>query len=432
MLTGTLVTAAGFLPTGRPRRRTGEYTRLLFQGDHRAGGVVDRRGAPVHPVSRRQDAADMHKKHGGAAHDPHSTLFYKRFRTLLDWCLPHRKFVIAFTVAAFVASILLFRFVPQQFFRSRARTDGRHELAEGSSLRATEAQAKMLETMLAAAWLTGKLRRVRRHRLAAFLPRRLDQQLPAANFAQFVVRAEGHRCPRSRARMADRRSGAAVPDVATARHALPWRTGSPVGYPVQFRAPANTSTMARDRCEVEAKVREPACRQRQPRLGRAEQGGAPGDRPGPRPRTGRDLGAGGTLGLGSMSGLHVSTYREGNELIEVLLRGPTTNARGSTCSAACRVPTGSASVPLSQIASLRYVFEDGIIWHRDRLPTVTVRADIHGEATPPTVVGQIAPTLDEIRAALPEGYLLQTGGTVEDSRGQNSIKAGMPLFCSSS
>ena len=95
------------------------------------------------------------------------------------------------------------------------------------------------------------------------------------------------------------------------------------------------------------------------------------------------------------------------------------------------MPTDSGQrVPLSQIATLEYGFEDGIIWHRNRLPTVTVRADIYGNGcTPPTVVAQILPTLDAIRAELPDGYLLETGGTVEDSaRGQNSINAGVPLF----
>jgi len=70
-----------------------------------------------------------------------------------------------------------------------------------------------------------------------------------------------------------------------------------------------------------------------------------------------------------------------------------------------------------------------VIWHRNRLPTVTVRADIRNKLTAPTVVAQILPTLETVRAQLPEGYLLQTGGTIEDSaRGQNSINAGMPLF----
>ena len=133
---------------------------------------------------------------------------------------------------------------------------------------------------------------------------------------------------------------------------------------------------------------------------------------------------------GSLSGLHVSTYREGNELIEMLLRGADDERTRLDFLGSLAVPTQNGTVvPLSQIATLKYVFEDGIVWHRNRLPTVTVRADIRNELTPPTVVAQILPTLEDIRADLPEGYLLETGGTVEDSaRGQNSINAGLPLF----
>jgi multidrug efflux pump len=94
------------------------------------------------------------------------------------------------------------------------------------------------------------------------------------------------------------------------------------------------------------------------------------------------------------------------------------------------VPTASGkAVSLSQIATLEDGFEEGIIWHRNRLPTVTVRADIYGKQLPASVMAQISPTLEPIRAALPSGYLLKAGGTVEDSaRGQNSVNAGMPLF----
>jgi multidrug efflux pump len=94
------------------------------------------------------------------------------------------------------------------------------------------------------------------------------------------------------------------------------------------------------------------------------------------------------------------------------------------------VPTDNGkSVALSQIATLEYGFEEGIIWHRNRLPTVTIRADIYGKEQPATLVQQILPTLEGVRAELPDGYLLDVGGTVEDSaRGQNSVKAGVPLF----
>ena len=133
---------------------------------------------------------------------------------------------------------------------------------------------------------------------------------------------------------------------------------------------------------------------------------------------------------GSLSGTTVSTYREGNELIEILLRGPEEERKRLSLLGSLAVPTSSGhSVPLSQVATLEYATEDGIIWHRNRLPTITVRGDVYGDVTPPSVTAQILPTLEDIRANLPEGYLLETGGTVEDSaRGQNSINAGLPLF----
>ena len=133
---------------------------------------------------------------------------------------------------------------------------------------------------------------------------------------------------------------------------------------------------------------------------------------------------------GSLSGTSVSTYREGNEAIEILLRGPGDERERLGMLGSLAVPTASGkAVPLDQIATLEDGFEDGIVWHRNRLPTVTVRADIYGKEQPSSVMAQIGPTLDDIRATLPSGYLLQVGGTVEDSaRGQKSVNAGMPLF----
>lgn len=131
----------------------------------------------------------------------------------------------------------------------------------------------------------------------------------------------------------------------------------------------------------------------------------------------------------SLSGLQVSTYREGNQLIEILLRGPEDERARVDLLGSLAVPTANGIVPLAQIANIEHGFEDGIIWHRNRLPTVTVRADIRDGVTPPTVVAQILPTLQAIRDNLPQGYLPETGGMVEDAaRGQQSIVAGLPLF----
>lgn len=86
-------------------------------------------------------------------------------------------------------------------------------------------------------------------------------------------------------------------------------------------------------------------------------------------------------------------------------------------------------MPLAQIAKIEYGFEDGLIWHRNRLPTITVRADIRSTLQPATVVGELSSQIEQLRAELPSGYLVEVGGTVEESaRGQNSVNAGMPMF----
>jgi multidrug efflux pump len=444
MLTGTLVTAAGFLPIATAASSTGEYTRSLFQvvtiallvswvaavlfipylGDRMLPEPKPHAPAANAPVGAAAG-------HAGDEHDPYQRPFYRRFRSLVDFCLERRWLVIGATVALFVLSLLMFRFVPQQFFPDSTRPELMvdMELAEGSSLRATSAEAQRLEKMLQGhpgidnytAYVgTGSPR--------FYLP--LDQQLPAANFAQFVVRADDIE---SREAVRDW----LIADVAPRFPGLQLRVtrlenGPPVGYPVQFRVSGEhidrVQALAR---QVEAKVRE------NPHVANVN---LDWDEPAKVVRLQVDQERARALGVstqqlslflsGQLSGLHVSTYREGNELIEVAMRGSSDERNRLDMLGSLAVPTASgASVPLSQVANLEYGFEDGIIWHRDRLPTVTVRADIRDAEQPATVTAQIAPTLDGIRATLPEGYLLETGGSVEDAaRGQDSIAAGVPLF----
>src|SRR5690606_1925763 len=128
-----------------------------------------------------------------------------------------------------------------------------------------------------------------------------------------------------------------------------------------------------------------------------------------------------------LSGSSVSQFREGNELIDILLRGTLEERETLERLPSLAVATSSGkSVALEQIATLEYAFEEGVIWHRDRLPTVTVLADVHGTEQPASLVKQILPSLQSIRDALPSSYLLEVGGTVEDSsRGQRSVMAGI-------
>ncbi|MFL6592000.1 MAG: efflux RND transporter permease subunit [Luteimonas sp.] len=465
MLTGTLVTAAGFLPIATAASSTGEYTRSLFQvvtialvvswvaavlfipylGDRmlpdapapspargeRLGwgrARVERwlsRGKSPHPNPPPRAGE------GGDHHDPYQRPFYRRFRALLAWCLSHRWIVIGATVAAFALSIVMFRFVPQQFFPDSTRTELMvdMELAEGASLHATAEQARKLEAMLKGhEGIDNFVAYVGTGSPRFYLP--LDQQLPAANFAQFVVHAEDIDAREQVRNWLIHDVIPRFPDLQLRVTRL--ENGPPVGYPIQFRVSGEHVDQVRALARrVMDKVRA------NPHVTNVN---LDWDEPSKVVRMHIDQQRARALGVssaalsrflsGSLSGLHVSTYREGNELVEMLLRGSDDERAHLEMLASLAVPTASGkSVPLSQIATLEDGFEDGIVWHRNRLPTITVRADIRDALQPATVAAQIAPTLDGVRAQLPEGYLLETGGTVEDSaRGQNSINAGVPLF----
>jgi len=437
MLTGTLITAAGFLPIATAQSSTGEYTRSIFQvvtialiASWIAAVVfVPYLGARLLP-----DLAKIHAARqgpGASAPDPYATPFYRRVRGLVGWCVRRRKTVIVLTIALFALSIFMFRFVPQQFFPASGRLELMVDLklAEGASLSSTAEQVKRLEAMLRehegvenyVAYVgTGSPR--------FYLP--LDQQLPAASFAQFVVLAK----------TIEEREALRTWLIQTLDEQFPTlrprvtrlENGPPVGYPVQFRVTGEhideVRALAR---KVAAKVRE------NPHVVNVH---LDWEEPSKVVHLNVDQDRARALDIttgdvsrflqSQLTGSSVSQYREDDELIEILVRGTEQERHELGSLASLSVPTSNGgSVALSQVATLDYGFEEGIIWHRNRLPNVTVRADIYGKEQPATLVKQISPTLDDVRAQLPDGYLLEVGGTVEDSaRGQNSVNAGVPLF----
>ncbi|WP_422353047.1 efflux RND transporter permease subunit [Stenotrophomonas sp. AR026] len=464
MLTGTLITAAGFLPIATAASSTGEYTRSLFQvvtialvvswiaavlfipylGDKMLPDLFNPQ--PPKPgslsarwLAKRQQWADRYPAlanliappQHGHDHDPYQRPFYRSFRRFLDGCLRHRWWVIAATIALFVFSLMMFRFVPQQFFPDSTRPELMVdiELAEGASLRSTQAQAEKLEKLLSnREGIANYVSYVGTGSPRFYLP--LDQQLPATNFAQFVVLAKDIKSRESTRDWLLHEVIPKFPDVQMRVTRL--ENGPPVGYPVQMRISGEhiekVQAIAR---QVEAKVRE------NPHVMNVN---LDWSEPSKVVRLVIDQERARALGVSSaqvsqflsssLAGQSVSVYREGNRQIEMLLRGPADERNQLELLSSLSMPTANGgSITLSQVATMEYGFEDGIIWHRNRLPTVTVRADISDGMQPLDVVHQILPTLDGIRAELPSGYLLETGGTVEDSaRGQNSIKAGMPLF----
>lgn len=464
MLTGTLITAAGFLPIATAASSTGEYTRSLFQvvtialvvswiaavlfipylGDKMLPDLFNPQ--PPKPGSlsarwhaKRQQWADRYPAlanliappQHGHDHDPYQRPFYRSFRRFLDACLRRRWWVIAATIALFVFSLMMFRFVPQQFFPDSTRPELMVdiELAEGASLRSTQAQAEKLEKLLQGRQdIANYVSYVGTGSPRFYLP--LDQQLPATNFAQFVILAKDTKARETARSWLLKEVIPQFPDVQMRVTRL--ENGPPVGYPVQMRISGEhierVQAIAR---QVEAKVRQ------NPHVINVN---LDWSEPSKVVRLVIDQERARALGVSSaqvsqflsssLAGQSVSVYREGNRQIEMLLRGPADERNQLELLSSLSMPTANGgSITLSQVATMEYGFEDGIIWHRNRLPTVTVRADIGDGMQPLDVVHQILPTLDGIRAELPNGYLLETGGTVEDSaRGQNSIKAGMPLF----
>lgn len=437
MLTGTLITAAGFLPIATAQSGTGEYTRSIFQVVTLAlvaSWVAAVVFVPYLGEKLLPDLAKIHAaKHGtGDGHpDPYATPFYQRVRRLVEWCVRRRKTVIMLTVLLFVGSVVLFRFVPQQFFPASGRLELMVDLKleEGASLSNTAEQVKRLEAMLKdhpgidnyVAYVgTGSPR--------FYLP--LDQQLPASSFAQFVVLAKTIEDREPLRSWLITTLNEQFPTLRSRVTRL--ENGPPVGYPVQFRVTGEHIEQVRALArKVATKVRE------NPYVANVH---LDWEEPSKVVYLNVDQERARALGVStvdlskflqsSLIGSSVSQYREDNELIEILLRGTVHERTELSLLPSLAVPTeNGASVALSQIATLEYGFEEGVIWHRNRLPSVTVRADIYGKEQPATLVQQIFPTLEPIQAELPDGYLLEIGGTVEDStRGQKSVNAGVPLF----
>lgn len=456
MLTGTLITAAGFLPIATAQSGTGEYTRSIFQvvtiallvswvaavlfvpylGEkllpdftktgHQAPWYV-RLWARLTKKPQPQTVAISQDHH----YDPYQSSFYLRFRKMVEFCVTYRKTVIATTVGIFVLSVLMFKLVPQQFFppSNRAEILVDLKLEEGASLTATEQAVKKVENFLSKQkGIDNYVAYVGTGSPRFYLP--LDQQLPQASFAQFVVLASSLDDRDEIRRSLDTQVKQLLPQVRTRVSLL--ENGPPVGYPLQYRVSGEDLNLVRKEAQQVAKVMSENPNTTNVHLDWGEPSKIISiqidqDRA-------RQMGVS-SLDLAnfinaSITGSAIEQYREKRELIEIRLRGDQAERVEVASLASLAVPTNNGTtVPLAQIAKIEYKFEDGLIWHRNRLPTITVRADIRTNLQPATVVGELAESMDKLRAELPSGYLIEVGGTVEESaRGQNSVNAGMPLF----
>lgn len=456
MLTGTLITAAGFLPIATAQSGTGEYTRSIFQvvtiallvswvaavlfvpylGEkllpdftkigHQAPWYV-RLWARLTKKPQPQTVAISQDHH----YDPYQSSFYLRFRKMVEFCVTYRKTVIATTVGIFVLSVLMFKIVPQQFFppSNRAEILVDLKLEEGASLTATEQAVKKVEKFLSKQkGIDNYVAYVGTGSPRFYLP--LDQQLPQASFAQFVVLASSLDDRDEIRRSLETQIKQLLPQVRTRVSLL--ENGPPVGYPLQYRVSGEDQNLVRQEAQKVAKLVSENPNTTNVHLDWGEPSKIISiqidqDRARQMGVSSVDLA---NFINASITGSAIEQYREKRELIEIRLRGDQSERVEVASLASLAVPTtNGTTVPLAQIAKIEYKFEDGLIWHRNRLPTITVRADVRSQLQPATVVGELAESMDKLRAELPSGYLIEVGGTVEESaRGQNSVNAGMPLF----
>ncbi|ESK55726.1 MAG: efflux RND transporter permease subunit [Moraxellaceae bacterium] len=454
MLTGTLITAAGFLPIATAQSGTGEYTRSIFQVVTIALIVswiaavlfVPYLGEKLLPdftkqnqqaawylrlwARLRKQPAPVVEAHAGH-HDPYQSKFYQSFRGIVEICITYRKTVIAVTVGIFVLSVAMFKFVPQQFFpaSNRAEILVDLKLEEGASLVATEQAVHKVEQFLAKQkGIDNYVAYVGTGSPRFYLP--LDQQLPQASFAQFVVLASSLDDRNEIRRSLEKQIKQLLPQVRTRVSLL--ENGPPVGYPLQYRVSGEDLATVRAEAQKVAKVVGEDLNTTNVHLDWGEPSKIIAieidqDRARQMGVSSVDLA---NFLNASVTGSVMNQYREKRELIEIRLRGDKTERAEVASLASLAVPTTKGTtVPLAQIAKIESRFEEGLIWHRNRLPTITVRADIRTNLQPATVVQQLADKMQTLRADLPNGYLLEVGGTVEESaKGQNSVNAGMPLF----
>jgi len=436
MLTGTLVTAAGFLPIGLARSSTGEYTFAMFAVTTIALLVSWVVSVLFVPYLGYRLLPDFHRAghpvdEGAAWRKP----FYVRFRRLVHWSVAHRWTVIGTTLAAFVLSVFAFRFVQQQFFPPANRPELIVDLrlAEGSSLAATQAQVAKLERLL----MTEPALRDNIDNFVSyvgsgsprfFLP--LDQQLVNANFGQFVVNTkdnEAREVVRSRLHEI---FDAGFPELRGRVTRL--ENGPPVGFPVQFRV------VGEDKAVIRAFANEVASAMRANRHTRDVN--VDWEEASRVIRLVVDQDRARALGISTqelaqfvgtvVSGQAVTAWRERDKQVDVVVRGDAAERRMVGLLKDLAIPVGRGrTVPLAQVARLEHGFEQGIYWRRDRTPVITVRSDIADGMQAPAVSAQVNAALEPVRARLPFGYRIEMGGAVEDSgKGQRSIAAVAPVM----
>jgi multidrug efflux pump len=433
MLTGTLVTAAGFLPIGFANSGVGEYTGSIFWVVAIAlvaSWIVAVTFIPYLGVKLLPDLAKAHAKH-----DPHAiyeTRAYNLLRRIIRWCVTYRLTVVALTIGVLVLAVLGFGRVQQQFFPLSERVElfFQMRLPEGTAIGTTTQTARKAEAMLEGdPNIVGYSTYIGQGAPRFWLG--LNPQQPTESFAEIVILTKdikGREAVKARIEQAVADGALMEARVRVDR----FNFGPPVGFPVQFRIVGSDPAKVR---EFAVEAREIARQNKafiDPHFNWNEMT--------PSVRLVVDQERARALGLDPqtiaqtlqtlISGLTVTTVRSGTEKVDVVARAAPGERLGLAGIGDLTVLSrGGVAVPLAQVARIDFAHEEPILWRRNRDMSITLRGDVADGVQPPTVTNEIWPRLKPLIDRLPPGYRIEIGGAIEESaKGNASIGAVAPVM----
>jgi multidrug efflux pump len=431
MLTGTLITAAGFVPIGLAKSVTGEYTFAIFAVTSAALVLSWLVSVYFVPYLGAWLLKTRSKVGSGEVHELFDTPFYARLRRMVHWCVAHRWITIGLTLASFALGIVGMGRVQQQFFPDSSRPEILVDLwlPEGATLQQSEDIAKRFEARMmreagvatVSTWIGAGVPRF-------YLP--LDQIFPQNNVSQSIVLPRDLREREALRVRLPSILATEFPEVRGRVKLLP--NGPPVPYPVQFRV----SGLEADKVRAWADQAKEILR-KNPNMRGVNDNWNESIKV---LRLEIDQDKARALGITSqaiaqasrviLSGSTIGQYREGDKLVDIVLRQPAEERAVITDLANAYMPTASGrSVPLPQIAKVTFTWEPGVLWRNGRNFAVTVQGDVVEGVQGPTVTAQVWPQLKELAAKMPPGYTIEVAGAVEESsKGQGSIAAGVPVM----
>ncbi len=438
MLTGTLITAVGFLPIGMAKSTTGEYTFAIFAVTVLAlilSWLVSVYFVPYLGTlvlkERPAAAEDAPADH----HEHFDTPFYNTFRKTVNWCVEHRWITIGATVLTFALGVVGLGQVQQQFFPDSSRPEVLVDVwfPEGTSFAANQAVTQRLENRLlkeqgvdtVSTWIGSGVPRF-------YLP--LDQVFPQSNVSQLIIVPKDLKVRESLRIKLPALLATEFPEVRGRVKLLP--NGPPVPYPVQFRVVGPDPAVLRVRSDEVKQVMRQSPNTRGVNDNWNESVKVL--------RLEVDQAKARALGVTSqsiaqasrvmLSGSTVGQYREGDKLIDIVLRQPLDERNAITDIGSAYLPTTSGkSIPLTQIAKPVFTWEPGVMWRDNRDYAITVQSDIVEGLQGATVTNELLPQLKAMEAKWAadgyQGYRITAAGAVEESaKGSASIVAGVPVM----